>query len=333
MYSQHQPCPCSKITSVDGLPALCRLGNEKHGKQGNIGNTVTRVTSRGLFDKASGSALRIAVLNLMPLKEPTELHLLQALASAGTEIDVSWLRMATHCSRNTSATHIGQFYMTFDQLLAHQGEPDGVIITGAPIERLPFESVDYWPELTALIDRLRQSGTPVMMLCWAAFAGLYHRYGVDKHVISRKISGVYPHRLLMPGHPLTRGMEAEFSVPHSRFTEVWRSGVEVHPDIDILAESPESGLYLMTSGADGGRELYVTGHSEYDALTLDGEYRRDLSRGLAPELPRHYYPDNNPDLTPAAGWISHREALYTNWVNLCIERKRRQHTPLNRRHP
>lgn len=298
------------VTVQRGLPAIAELTDE--------GITVN-VRNR---DEKNDNAVRIAVLNLMPLKQQTESDIIRALSSSPASIDIEWIQPATHRSKNTDATHLDEFYSTFSDRPVT--DFDGIIITGAPIERIPFESVDYWPELCNIMDSIKAAQIPTMMLCWGAFAGLYHRYGIPKYVITDKISGVFPHRLLLPDHPAVAGCEPSFSVPHSRFTEVRRTDVERIKDVVILAESPESGLYLMCS-ADG-RELYVTGHSEYTALTLDSEYRRDMSRNMNPSIPAHYYPCDNPDLTPVIVWEQHRKCLFSNWTELCRNYRQQKQT-------
>lgn len=298
------------VSTIAGLPAAERLRAEGI----EIGEF------RSAADRAEG--LTVAILNLMPKKEETEADLLRALSAQPVHVNVIWLHAETHKSRNTAASHLNRFYTTFSRLQTEGIVPHAMIVTGAPIEKLEFEDVDYWPELCGILDHLRADGTPALLLCWAAFAGLYHSFGIKKHVIRHKISGVFNHAVEMPAHPLALEMQPSFDVPHSRFTEVIRSEVEQTGEVDIIAASPESGLYLMASRADGGRETYVTGHSEYGALTLDGEYRRDMSRGLSPDIPAHYYPGDNPAESPRFTWEHHRRSLFGNWI-LGVEKRHR----------
>ncbi|MCM1482872.1 MAG: homoserine O-succinyltransferase [Muribaculaceae bacterium] len=289
------------VSTVHGLPAADLLHDE--------GIDIHHIPAQG--------ALNIAVLNLMPLKEPTERQLLRALSASRHDINVTWLIPATHTPRNTPTEHLEKYYTTFQALESGNIHIDGLIVTGAPIEKLEFNAVDYWPELCHILDTISAAHIPALLLCWAAFAGLYHRFGIEKHTLAHKISGVFPHHLTHSEHPLAAGMEPYFHIPQSRHTEIHRADVMATPGIDIIAESEESGLYLMASGTDNGRETYVTGHSEYDALTLDSEYRRDMSRGLNPDIPRHYYPEDNPQTTPHAAWEGHRKRLFANWADLC----------------
>lgn len=259
-------------------------------------------------------SLSIGLLNLMPLKEDTELQILRSLSNTPLQTDVTFVRVTSHVSRNTSTSHIYKFYEPFENI--RRQKFDGFIITGAPVEKVDFEEVDYWQELCGIFDWARTHVTSTLYICWAAFAGLYHHYGVPKHVIDRKISGVFPHRINDPKNPIFRGFDDEFYVPHSRFSEVCRDEVERVEGLDIIAESPESGVYMVM--ARNGREFFITGHSEYSPGTLDFEYRRDLEKGMNPAIPAHYYVDDNPAKGPIVRWRSHANLLFSNWLNYFV---------------
>lgn len=265
--------------------------------------------------------LRIAILNLMPLKIMTETDLLRLLSNSPLQIEIDFIDMESHNSLNTPGEHIEAFYQSFPAI--RQRTYDGLIITGAPVEKIDFECVDYWPELIEVMDWARTHVTSTLYICWAALAGLYHHYGIPKHVLDRKISGVFPHYVLDRRNPIFRGFDDIFYVPHSRFSEVRRQDIEQVADLSIISESPESGIYMVAGR--GGREFFITGHSEYSPRTLDFEYRRDLAKGLNPAIPANYYTDNNPDLEPIVRWRSHANLLFTNWLNYFVY----QATPYN----
>lgn len=265
--------------------------------------------------------LRIAILNLMPLKIMTETDLLRLLSNSPLQIEIDFIDMESHNSLNTPGEHIEAFYQSFPAI--RQRTYDGLIITGAPVEKIDFECVDYWPELIEVMDWARTHVTSTLYICWAALAGLYHHYGIPKHVLDRKISGVFPHYVLDRRNPIFRGFDDIFYVPHSRFSEVRRQDIEQVADLSIISESPESGIYMVAGR--GGREFFITGHSEYSPRTLDFEYRRDLAKGLNPTIPANYYTDNNPDLEPIVRWRSHANLLFTNWLNYFVY----QATPYN----
>jgi len=265
--------------------------------------------------------LRIAILNLMPLKIMTETDLLRLLSNTPLQIELDFIDTDSHVSKNTPREHIDTFYKKFDSI--RDRNYDGLIITGAPVEKVDFESVDYWPELTHIFQWARTHVTSTFYICWAALAGLYYHYGVPKHILDHKISGVFPHRILDPQNPIFRGFDDTFYVPHSRFSEVRREDIERVPDLRIIAESPESGIYIVI--ARGGREFFVTGHSEYSPYTLDFEYHRDLDKGMNPSVPAHYYTDDDPSKPPVVRWRSHANLLFTNWLNYFVY----QATPYN----
>ena len=258
--------------------------------------------------------LRIGILNLMPLKIMTETDLLRLISNTPLQIELDLIDTASHVSRNTPREHVEEFYKTFEDI-RHQNY-DGFIITGAPVEKVDFEEVDYWQELCEIFDWARTHVTSTLYICWAAFAGLYHHYGVPKHVIDRKISGVFPHHISDPKNPIFRGFDDEFYVPHSRFSEVHKDEVEKIEGLDIIAESSESGIYMVM--ARNGREFFITGHSEYSPGTLDFEYHRDLEKGMNPAIPAHYYVDDDPAKGPIVRWRSHANLLFSNWLNYFV---------------
>ena len=265
--------------------------------------------------------LEILILNLMPLKEETETQLLRALSNTPLQIDCTFLMLSTHVSKNTSASHINKFYVTFEEI--RKKRFDGMIITGAPVEQMDFEEVNYWNEITEIFDWARTHVTSTLYICWAAQAGLYHHYGVPKYALGKKMFGIFKHRTLLPLHPIFRGFDDEFYVPHSRHTEVRKEDILKVPELTLLSESDDSGVYMVV--ARGGREFFVTGHSEYSPLTLDTEYRRDVSKGLPIEVPRNYYVDDDPDKGPLVRWRGHANLLFSNWLNYFVY----QETPYN----
>ncbi len=258
--------------------------------------------------------LRIGILNLMPLKIMTETDLLRLISNTPLQVELDLIDTASHVSRNTPREHVEEFYKTFEEI--KDRNYDGFIITGAPVEKVDFEEVDYWDELCDIFDWARTHVTSTLYICWAAFAGLYHHYGVPKHVIDHKISGVFPHRVNDRRNPIFRGFDDEFYVPHSRFSEVLRDEVEQIKGLDIIAESPESGIYMVM--ARNGREFFITGHSEYSPYTLDFEYRRDMDKGMNPAVPAHYYIDDDPSKGPIVRWRSHANLLFSNWLNYFV---------------
>lgn len=259
-------------------------------------------------------ALRVAILNLMPTKIATETQLVRLLSNSPLQVEVVLLHTATHESKNTDAEHLLNHYLTFSDI---RGEKfDGLIITGAPVEQMPFEDVEYWEELTCIMDWAETNVESTFYICWGAQAGLYHRYGIPKYDLPHKMFGVYEHRVLSGTESLLRGFDDIFLAPHSRHTEIRRADVERISDLNILAESDEAGLYIL--GTKDGRHIFVTGHSEYDPLTLKGEYDRDVSKGLPIHVPRNYYPHNDPAQTPHVRWRGHANLLFANWLNYYV---------------
>lgn len=258
--------------------------------------------------------LRIAVLNLMPLKEDTELQLLRSFSNTPLQIEVTFLTTASYVGTNTPLSHLEQFYMTFEDV--KEKKFDGLIITGAPVEQMEFGEVAYWEELKEIMDWSETNVTSTLHICWGAQAGLFHHYGVHKEMLPAKLSGVYRHRVLNRKEPLVRGFDDEFFAPHSRYTGISKEDVEESGKFTVLAESEEAGYFILL--AEGGKNIFVLGHPEYDRLTLDKEYKRDLAKGINPDIPVNYYPDNDPDKKPLLLWRAHANALYSNWLNYYV---------------
>lgn len=258
--------------------------------------------------------IQIAILNLMPLKEETELQLLRSLSNTPLQVDVTFVKVSSHESKNTSTSHLNKFYVEFSDI--RDKRFDGMIITGAPVEMLEFEEVDYWEELTQIMDWTEKNVTSTIFLCWAAQAGLYHFYGLQKKKLDKKMFGLFWHKVLNRKIPLVRGFDDAFLAPHSRHTEVPMEDIRKCEALTVLAESQEAGLFLAM--ADEGKKIFVMGHPEYDRVTLDGEYRRDQAKGLPIDLPKNYYKDNNPENRPLLMWRAHANNLYTNWLNYYV---------------
>ncbi len=258
--------------------------------------------------------LKIAIMNLMPTKIVTETQFLRLLSNTPLQIDITLLNTASHVSKNTSEEHLTTFYKTFEEV-KHE-KFDGLIITGAPVESMEFTDVDYWDELCEVVEWSHRNVYSTMYVCWGAFAGLYINHGINKQALEKKISGVFRHKNLMPEYPLMRGFNKEFSAPHSRYSGVLRSDVEKCEDLLILAESQEAGIYLIAN--KNGREFFVTGHAEYDHDTLKNEYERDVLKGISPEVPKHYFPDDDPAKEPVSTWKAHAHLLYANWLNYYV---------------
>ena len=258
--------------------------------------------------------IRILILNLMPLKEETELQLLRSLSNTPLQVDVSFMMVATHESKNTATSHLNKFYETFDQVKDHKF--DGMIITGAPVEQMEFEEVDYWEELKGIMEWTKTNVTSTIYLCWAAQAGLYYHYGLEKKMMDHKVFGLFRHRVENRKVPLVRGFDDEFLAPHSRHTEVAAEDIHACDALTVLAESDEAGVFLCM--AMDGRQIFVMGHPEYDRVTLDGEYKRDKGKGMDIKLPENYYPENDPDNKPLLLWRAHANNLYTNWLNYYV---------------
>jgi homoserine O-succinyltransferase/O-acetyltransferase len=258
--------------------------------------------------------LRVTILNLMPTKIATETQLLRLLGNSALQVDITLLHTASHEAQNVDADHLLNHYVTFEDVRSEKF--DGLIITGAPVEQIEFEDVDYWPELTKILDWADTNVSSTFNICWGAQAALYHRYGIPKYPLHAKMFGVFEHSTLLPTEKLMRGFDDTFLAPHSRHTEIRRADLEKAADIQILAESDEAGIYIV--GSKDGRHIFVTGHSEYDPLTLKFEYDRDVSKGLPINIPKNYYPNDDPSKPPQVHWRGHASLLYANWLNYYV---------------
>lgn len=258
--------------------------------------------------------IEIGILNLMPLKEETELQLLRALSNTPLQVDVTFLMVSNHESRNTPTSHLNKFYDHFSRVKHRKF--DGLIITGAPVEQMEYEEVDYWKEFTEICAWTKTNVTSTMHLCWGAQAGLYYHYGIPKLPLPEKVFGVYEHRVLNRKIPLVRGFDDYFMAPHSRHTEVPKEEIEKHKELTILAESEEAGVFLLLD--EDGKKIFVMGHPEYDRVTLHDEYMRDKNKGLNTALPEHYYTDDDCTIRPNLQWRAHCNMLYSNWLNYYV---------------
>lgn len=286
-----------------GLPAYSKLESE---------NIFVMDEKRALSQDLR--PLQILVVNLMPVKEVTEYDIMRSLSNTPLQIDITLLQMETHVSKNTSASHLEKFYATFPDI-KHK-KFDGMIITGAPLEKIDFEEVNYWEELTQVMEWSKEHVTSTLHICWAAQAGMYYHYGVRKIILPEKLSGIYLHHVIHRQDPLVRGFDDMFYAPHSRHSEVCREDVISNEKFKILADSKEAGIYIVS--AENGKNVFVMGHPEYDRYTLDTEFKRDIDKGLTPNMPVHYYPNNDPSNRPRMQWRSHANALYTNWLNYYV---------------
>lgn len=298
------------LTLPDKLPAIDLLKQE---------NIFVMDTSRASAQDIR--PLKIVILNLMPIKITTETDLVRVLSNTPLQLDLTFMKIKSHTSKNTPVEHMQAFYRDFE-VLRHE-KFDGMIITGAPVEHLDFEEVTYWDEMKDIFDWARTHVTSTLYICWAAQAGLYYHYSVPKYPLPEKKFGIFPQTPLVPRLPIFRGFDDLFFMPHSRHTEIRRTDIEAVGDLTIIAESPESGVCIVM--AREGREFFITGHAEYSPLTLDTEYRRDLGKGLPIDMPRHYYRADNPDLGPVVTWRAHANLLFTNWLNYYVY----QETPYN----
>ena len=258
--------------------------------------------------------LKLLILNLMPTKIATETQLLRKFSNTPLQIQVELLQTVSHSAQNVDRSHLESFYTSFDQI--KNKFYDGLVITGAPVENMDFEAVDYWAELCQIMDWSKTHVHSTLHICWGAQAGLYYHYGIPKYQRAKKLSGIYRHRLLARGVPLVRGFDDYFNAPHSRYTEVRREDILKHPELEILAESDEAGIFLVVSR--DGRQVFIQGHPEYDRMTLNNEYHRDVNKGLDPELPCNYYEDNDPFSVPALTWRNMSNTLFTNWLNFYV---------------
>ena len=258
--------------------------------------------------------LKVVVLNLMPIKQDTELQLLRAFSNTPLQIDVTFLMVKSHISQNTSVNHLNRFYETFETVRSHRY--DGMIITGAPVEQMPFEEVDYWDELVEIMEWSKTHVTSTLHICWGAQAALYYHFGLQKTQLPEKLFGIYEHEVKHRRTPLVRGFDDFFFAPHSRHTTVDREAMHATEGLTILAESPIAGVLL--SIANEGKQIFLMGHPEYDRYTLDSEYKRDLSKNLPIHIPVNYYPQDDPTQKPRLQWRGHCNMLYSNWLNYYV---------------
>ena len=258
--------------------------------------------------------LKIVILNLMPKKIETETQLLRLLGNSPLQVDIELLQTESYTSKNTPSEHLFKFYKTFREIRDERF--DGMIITGAPVELLAFEQVEYWKELCEIMEWSKTNVYSTLHICWGAQAGLYYHYGIHKYQLDQKMFGIFQHRLLLENHPITRGFDELFDVPHSRHTTVKRREIDRVPELEILASSDQAGVYMV--GRRDGRQFFITGHSEYDRETLGNEYFRDLQKGLPINMPDHYFPHNDPNQKPVFTWRGHANLLFCNWLNYYV---------------
>lgn len=298
------------IKIQDNLPAVEILNNE---------NIFVMTENRAFHQDIR--PLKIAILNLMPTKITTETQLLRLLGNTPLQVEVDLLNPKTHISKNTPEEHLMTFYKSFNEVKDQKF--DGLIITGAPVEQMKFEEVDYWDELREIMEWSLHNVYSTLHICWGAQAGLYFHYNIPKYELNEKMFGVFPHKATKKNVKLLRGFDDEFFVPHSRHTEVRKEDIEKNPELTLLAESEESGVYIIA--AKNGRQIFVSGHSEYDPLTLKSEYDRDIAKGLDIKVPKNYYPQDDPSKNPMVKWRSHANLLFSNWLNYYVY----QETPFN----
>lgn len=258
--------------------------------------------------------LKIAILNLMPKKIETETQILRLLSNTPIQVDIDFVQTKSHVSKNTSQDHLVKFYTTFDEI--KNNRYDGMIITGAPVEQIEFEEVDYWAELCEILDWTRTNVFSTLHICWGAQAGLYRHYNIPKYALPKKMFGIFPHYLVNYSNKILKGFDELFYVPHSRHTEIKREDIEKVSELEILTESSLSGVHMVAS--KNGRQFFITGHSEYDRDTLSNEYFRDKDKGLPIEIPYNYFPDDNPENEPVFTWRCHANQLFSNWLNYCV---------------
>ena len=261
--------------------------------------------------------LKIAIVNLMPKKIETETQILRLLSNTPLQVDIELIQMASHVAKNTSIEHLTKFYKTFDDVAGERF--DGLIITGAPVEQIPFEEVDYWQELCSIMEWSKRNVYSVLHICWGAQAGLYYHYGIPKYDLNEKMFGVFPHKAEVTNYPLLRGFDEVFNVPHSRHTEIKRMDIEKVRDLKILAASHESGVNIIADKTE--RQFFLMGHFEYDRFTLANEYFRDKDKGLDISVPKHYFPYDDPSQPPHFNWRAHANLLFSNWLNYCVYQK------------
>jgi len=298
------------IKIPDNLPAFKTLAKEN----------IFTITEDCAFHQDI-RPLKIVILNLMPTKIDTETQLLRLLGNSPLQIDVVLLHPESHASKNISQEHLIKFYNTFEEI--KDLKFDGMIITGAPIERVPFEEVDYWDELKKIMEWSVRNVYSTLHICWGAQAGLHYHYGIQKHKLDNKLFGVFKHKITKQNVKLLSGFDDEFYVPHSRYTEIRRVDIDKIDGLEVISESDESGIYIVF--AKKGRQIFITGHSEYDPLTLKKEYDRDIANGITIDVPQNYYPQDDPTKTPVVKWRGHSSLLFSNWLNYYVY----QETPYN----
>jgi len=291
------------IRIQDSLPAKEVLTNE---------NIFVMTEQRAVHQDIR--PLKIAILNLMPTKIETETQLLRLIGNTPIQVEVELLHPQTYISRNTPEEHLTKFYKTFDEI--REDKFDGLIITGAPVEEMEFEEVAYWSELEKIMEWSIHSVYSTFHICWGAQAGLYYHYGIKKYSLKEKMFGVFPHRICKPNTMLLRGFDDIFYAPHSRHTGIRKEDIEKVGELDILSDSEEAGVYIIKN--DGGRQIFVTGHSEYDQFTLKTEYDRDILRGTNIKVPKNYFPDDDPTKIPVITWKGHANLLFSNWLNYFV---------------
>ena len=291
------------IRTQNSLPAKSILENE---------NIFVMDENRAIHQDIR--PLQICILNLMPVKQDTELQILRALSNTPLQVDVTFMKMNSNRSLNTSMNHLNKFYDTFDELKGKRF--DGLMITGAPVEQIPFQEVDYWDELCEIMRWSYKNVTSTLHICWGAQAGLYYHFGLDKVLLPEKLFGVYEHKVMNRKIPLVRGFDDDFLIPHSRHTAVPAAAIHGCKELLVLAESEEAGVLLCM--AEDGKQIFVMGHPEYDRMTLHNEYLRDKEKGLPIQIPKNYYPDDDPTNRPKLQWRSHSNNLYTNWLNYYV---------------
>lgn len=287
----------------DGLPAIELLRKE---------NIFVMNQTRAVHQDIR--PLKIVILNLMPLKIATETDLLRLLSNSPIQIEIDFLQIEGHISKNTSMDHLNTFYHTFSEI--KENSYDGMIITGAPVEHLPFEEVDYWTDICRIFDWADHHVTSTMFICWAAQAGLHYHYGIPKYPLGKKMFGVFNHNHSVAKIPIFRGFNDTFMAPHSRHTEIWAEDISKVAELDLISYSDEAGVYMVM--AKNGKQLFITGHPEYSRSTLNREYRRDLDKGLPIEMPVNYFRDNDHSKEPVLSWRSHANLLFLNWLNYYV---------------
>lgn len=291
------------IKVQSGLPAREKLERE---------NVFTMDENRAIHQDIR--PIEVGILNLMPLKEDTELQILRELSNTPLQVDVTFVVVSSHESRNTSSSHLNKFYNTFDEIKHRKF--DGFIITGAPVEQMEYEEVDYWEEFERICEWTKTNVTSTLYLCWGAQAGLYYHYKIPKYKLKEKMFGLFEHKVSNRKVPLVRGFDDYFLAPHSRHTGVRKEDIEKQPELTILAESSEAGVYLLMDNA--GKKIFVMGHPEYDRITLHTEYVRDKEKGLDIQIPKNYYVDDDCTIRPHLQWRAHANALYSNWLNYYV---------------